>query len=368
MTRTFALLLAAALGSRGMAQSKAATVDVGAVGLRYADTVSSGGITVSPAFRFVTGRTSFDAIATLSKFNTGLSGQGAVALSSFTPARSGFTAEGTGSAGGSGHEDGSKTGEMSTTGRLHYMKSSAGAWVGTGLGGIWDGLAWRRVREVEAGAWLTSGNTQVVLSTTPTVVDDTIRYADTQGALAWQTPRAAVVLTLGTRAGSRLPSVPGDSRLWGGVSVIAPVSVRASVLAGAGTYPLDFTQGFPAGRYVTAGLRFGVGAATRVRPLVVPSAGITRFDVRRVSEASIAIEVTAQSARTVEIMGDLTMWEPEAMRPLGNGRFVIVLPVTSETSQINIRVNGGGWTVPPGLTVVKDELGALVGILVIPDR
>ena len=76
----------------------------------------------------------------------------------------------------------------------------------------------------------------------------------------------------------------------------------------------------------------------------------------------------APKAHSVEITGDITGWDPQPFRAEGNGRFSIVLPVTAGTSQINVRVDGGQWTVPPGLTVVKDEFGTPVGILVVPDR
>jgi hypothetical protein len=96
--------------------------------------------------------------------------------------------------------------------------------------------------------------------------------------------------------------------------------------------------------------------------------GISRFDVRRVSETEVHIDVTAPSAHSLEIMGDITHWDPQSFRADGNGRFSIVLPAAPGTSQVNVRIDGGAWIVPPGLTVVKDELGTEVGILVVPGR
>jgi hypothetical protein len=32
---------------------------------------------------------------------------------------------------------------------------------------------------------------------------------------------------------------------------------------------------------------------------------------------------------------------------------------------MNVRVDGGAWGVPPGLTAVKDEFGGLVALLVV---
>jgi hypothetical protein len=89
--------------------------------------------------------------------------------------------------------------------------------------------------------------------------------------------------------------------------------------------------------------------------------------VHVVSDSVIVIDVRA-TARTVEIMGDLTSWDAVSMRALGGGRFSLTLPARAGTSQMNIRVDGGAWTAPPGLIAVKDEFGAEVGILVVPGR
>jgi hypothetical protein len=235
---------------------------------------------------------------------------------------------------------------------------------------MWDGIGWSRIRELEAGAWAMRHNTQLVLSASPTVVDDTIRYTDAQAAVTWQASRAQVGVTAGARSGSRLPSIPGEANAWGGVSIVVPVSRPASLVVAAGSYPLDFTQGFPAGRYVSAGVRLSMGAQPSELPVVASAvaSGITRFVVRRVSETEIMIDIRAPRAQSVEITGDLTLWDPEPFKSEGNGRFSITLPMTSGTSEVNVRLDGGAWLVPPGLTVVKDELGAEVGILVAPER
>ena len=350
------------------AQRATSTLDLGAIGLRYGDTISSGGISVSPALAYVFGRSSLDIHGTVSKFGTGLSGQGTLAAATLTPSWRSFSAELAGSAGGSEHEDGAKTGQVRAAARLHYMKEGAGAWLGAGAGGMWDGLAWRDVRDLEVALWASTGKTQMMVSTTPTVVDDTIEYVDTQGVIAWKVGRSDVGFNLGVRGGSRLPSTPGQSRTWGGVSLVSPMTSRASLVIAAGTYPLDFTQGFPAGQYVSAAVRFGLGKSKATASSPAVAAGITRVEVRRLSEKSIVVEVRAPSARSVELMGDITSWEAVQFQRVEAGRFSLVLPVSSSTSQVNIRLDGGRWLVPPGLTVVKDELGEEVGILVIPDR
>jgi hypothetical protein len=42
------------------------------------------------------------------------------------------------------------------------------------------------------------------------------------------------------------------------------------------------------------------------------------------------------------------------------------VPVTSGVHQVNVRIDGGEWIVPAGLTAVRDEFGGSVGILLVP--
>ena len=370
MIRAFVRAAAAlSFGSAAIAQGKAtSSVDINATGLRYADSVSSGGVSISPALSLSRGRSSFEAGGTLSKFGSGTSGQGTLGLSTFLPSWQRLSLQLAAVAGGSSHQDGYHTGQASGSARVHYVRDVGGIWSGGGGGAMWDGAKWRSVRELEAGGWITVGRTQLVVSATPTVVEDTIRYTDAQAAVTWKTSRADLGLTAGVRGGSGLSTFPGQSKAWGSATMVAPMSPQAALILAVGSYPLDFTQGFPSGRYVTAGVRLSTERRSTIEPNLARRSAVARFDVRRISDSEIRIEVRTPGARSVEITGDLTHWEPVALRADRNGPFAIVLRVTPGTSQVNIRVDNGPWTVPPGLTAIKDELGAEVGILVVPGR
>jgi hypothetical protein len=43
----------------------------------------------------------------------------------------------------------------------------------------------------------------------------------------------------------------------------------------------------------------------------------------------------------------------------------VKLPINSGKYEMNIRINGGPWTVPPGLLSMLDEFGGSVGLLVV---
>ena len=79
----------------------------------------------------------------------------------------------------------------------------------------------------------------------------------------------------------------------------------------------------------------------------------------------VQLEVQAPAARSVEVSGDFTSWRPVSLSRAAGGRWVVSLPMVSGTHQINIRVNGDRWLVPPGLPPITDEFGGSVGLLVV---
>jgi hypothetical protein len=49
----------------------------------------------------------------------------------------------------------------------------------------------------------------------------------------------------------------------------------------------------------------------------------------------------------------------------GDGLWALTLPVTPGKYQMNMRLDGGQWLVPPGLLPMLDEFGGSVGLLII---
>jgi len=89
------------------------------------------------------------------------------------------------------------------------------------------------------------------------------------------------------------------------------------------------------------------------------------FKALPVSDGTVALEVAAYGAKTVEVSGDFTSWKPVKLAPSTGGAWKISLPIPHGTHQINVRVNGGQWLVPPGLPRLTDEFGGAVGLLVV---
>ena len=354
-------------------QTIESSVDIGAMALRYADTVSTGAFVLSPRALFSWPSGFAEAAATLSQFTAGgWSAQGLLLGSRFIPTGPVFFAELAGLAGGSTHNDGTRTGEIVANGRLHYPRGRGEFFAGAGVGRTYDGETWRRLLLGELGASVGSSERNALVSLGPAMVNDSIKYADLQGSLNWKTKQADFGAVLGVRFGDQLTNLNDDARSWASISALRQLNRRVAVTLSGGTYPIDPTQGFPGGRFVSAALRIDLGGAspmpaapeTNQSP---PAGAISSFTARRDTGNVMVLTVTAAGANLVEINGDFTNWSPLAMTPdsLKSGSWVVKIPLRPGTYQMNVRLDGGSWIVPPGILSMRDEFGGTVGLLVI---
>jgi AMP-activated protein kinase-like protein len=381
MTRPVLAAAAASLvaASSLAAQRVVSSVDVSGTGVWYADSIRSAGSSLSPALRVDWSHATLGASGNIAQLGSGgLSFQGVMEPSVFTPSAGPFSIEFASSIGGSSHQDGTRTGEGIGTVRAHVMGSGAGAWLGGGLGRTWDGATWRAVQETEAGAWLRHGDMTGLASVSPTVVEDTIHYTDVQVAMRYPMSAFEFGVTAGARSGSVGAAVGGTSRAWGSVSVVGWVAPRIAIVGSGGSYPVDLTQGYPGGRFVSVALRIAsrndrssdraTPAASSAAARVVdpaPASGVASFDVQTMRENQRRLRIGAPSARSVELNGDFTHWQPMRLTRGSDGWWSITLPIAPGTYQLNIRVDGGPWIAPPGLMTSTDEFGGTVGILTI---
>lgn len=371
--------LSTMLGTSLNAQRIVSSVDVSGTSVWYADSVRSAGSAVTPAVQIDWARATIDGFMTISQLGSGsFSMQGGISPSVFTPNLGPFTAELAGSLGGSEHQDGTHTGQTLGLARVYYMNAGAGAWVGGGAGLTWDGSAWRNVRQGEAGAWMTRSGVTALATVSPVTVQDTIRYTDVQGALRYAVRSVELGFTAGARSGSVGVAVGGTSRAWGSISVLTWLTPHVALVGDAGTYPVDLTQGYPGGRFVTVSLRIGsrdsrtaaMRESAEENPITraaneTKAAGVSSFTVRTVRSTTRELRVYAPAAQSVEIDGDFTQWQPVALAPAGGGWWSTTRPIAPGTYQLNLRVNGGPWLAPPGLLTTTDEFGGIVGLLTI---
>jgi hypothetical protein len=69
----------------------------------------------------------------------------------------------------------------------------------------------------------------------------------------------------------------------------------------------------------------------------------------------------------VELSGDFTGWKPVSLRRVRGDDWAVALPLDVGTHRVNMRVDGGVWVAPPGMTTTSDDFAGEVGLLVVED-
>jgi hypothetical protein len=249
--------------------------------------------------------------------------------------------------------------------------------LGAGGGRTWDGIAWRTVLLGEGGLSLGNAASTALFTITPTSVNDSIRYADAQASLLQRGNRVDVGALIGARFGDQVTIRGESARAWASVSAALWFTSRIAAVASGGTYPIDPTEGFPGGRFMSLTLRIATARrsapvpatpVTTELPRVADTPGaVTGFSVERDRPGFVTLEVISPRAQLVEISGDFTEWVPLRLTPVGAspGLWSATVPLQPGSYQLNVRVDGGPWLVPPGLLSMLDEFGGSVGLLVI---
>ena len=354
-------------GNAASAQRTGASLDAGALNMRYADSINANAIALTPAVWIESSRASLSATGTVSQFiSGGWSAQASADGSVFTRRRSLFLGEIEGSAGGSTYNDGGQTGQLLATARAHVTNEYRGAWMGAGAGRAFDGATWRSVIQGEAAAWARFNNATAFALVTPASVADSIRYTDVQLSASLNLPVFELGATGGYRSG-------GGSRSWGNASVTAWVASRIAIVASAGTYPVDFTQGFPGGRFASLGVRVGMRryppATSSIKELEdlrsSTSTSSLRFESSALASGEREIRLYAPNAASIELMADFTDWKTVKLENAGGGWWSSRFQISTGIHELNVRIDGGRWITPPGLPSKTDEFGGSVGVLII---
>lgn len=346
-----------------------ATIDAGGANVRYADSVSLVAKTLAPSISFDGEAVRASAMGVLSSLgDASRSMQGAASLSVLSPAFGPARVELGADAGGTTHQDGTRTGRYLGRARLHAGMASRGAWLGGAGGHTWDGSLWHTVLEGDLGAWMRRGRLSLLGIVTPSAVGDSIRYTDSQAIIRWSAVRTELQAGAGFRSGDAL--VQGPSSTWGSVTATVWLFPQVGVVASGGSYPMDFTQGFPGGRYVSAALRIATQPRSALRqgraataPARVAPTGENGTTISATGDGKRLLRLHAPGAKRVEVMGDLTNWKSATLAPASGGWWTLVLPLAAGTYQINVRMDGGAWVVPAGLQASVDEFGAPVGVV-----
>lgn len=349
-------------------------LEAGGARVRYDDTLSVTAGTLSAGANALTPSTSLSglvAASTTRRSSWTLFGSAQGSL--LTPALGALRGELHGSGSITTYGAGSAgTGHLLGGARLHLIRGSAGAWIGAAAGRVRDPIGWRSSSAGEIGGWLQLSRAVVQAVVLPVRIAGGIRYTDVEGTLRFDNSRVELTGVVGAR--SAIAGYDEGSSAWASVNATAWISRAIGITAGAGSYPSDPGQDLPAATYLSLGFRYSPRSVRRASTVLSPDVlGAVARDAppaMTVSDGAAGrgtISYRAPAARSVEIMGDFTDWTPVAMTPSRpSGTWAISLPVTSGVHQVNVRIDGGEWTVPAGLTAVRDEFGGSVGILLVP--
>jgi hypothetical protein len=365
------LALNLVLPARAAAQT-VGSVDAGATRIGYTDLPGITAYSISPALQLLRPNSSFLANGVYSYFNGGgWTLQGTAAGSIFVPRGSRVQAELGGTLSGSVDNDGNKSAELLAQPRLHWGGASRGMWIGGGLGRGYDGTTWQTVGLAEAAGWARLKELTAVVSTSPNWVGSDLRYLDTQ-ATARLVHRQ---LELGAYGGFRhwfSPDAPTTK--WGGASVAYWLKNRLAIVVAGGSYPADLAQGFPDAKYLSLTVRVATrrpptptGVEAQEYRLLQPLARpvVPDFRVTTTKAPNRLVRLRAPGATSVEIMGDFTDWQPVPLEKKGRNEWRAVIPIPNGTHRMNLRVNQGDWGVPPGIPVLDDDFGGVVGVLIV---
>ena len=375
-------------------------VDVSAATVHYDGFLSANALSISPSLVFDGTHGSLAARATVLSFETGhTSVQGALAGATFLRLTDRVHLELSGEGGSSSYRSFAPfvhgVGQL----RLHLLTGEAtGVWAAGAGGGVHYESVQRGLWIGSMGAWTRVWPALISASVSRAAVGDTA-YSDVQANVLWE--RDALQLT--GDAGVRAWSVGGGRGVYGEVSATWWWNRSLALVMSGGRYPADPLRGTIAGRYVALSMRLGRrtpsplgdrtpragGADVLIDPPVpagqtatstasasgaLGSGGIvstvTRFDVREAPERGTGMQllrVVAPRAQVVELMGDFTDWRPVSLTASDDGAWEVTLPIAPGIHRVNVRVDGGAWSAPPGLTVATDDFGGAVGLLPIGD-
>jgi hypothetical protein len=364
------------LVARALATQVTGTVDLGVSTVRYDDFLPSGAASVSPAFVLERPRGTLSARGTYLVFESGNTNlQGSVAGSAFLSSAGRWRGEVWGSGGGSRYAEFVSFWHALGGVRVHLLRGGASAWLDASAGRTSYGHRPRPVAALAAGLWTRRLGPMLTLSASHSRVGDTA-YTDI-GTLA-RGSRASFEFEGALAA--RLWSRGGGRGVFGEASAVFALSQRAGIVIAGGRYPTDPIRGSIAGRYLTAGLRLRTLLPRRTPPPpVVPmpvyaTAGSSGFsphtatwlEIGPTTDGPLLLVVHASHARSVEVTGDFTDWQPVALERAGPTRWQTTLAISSGLHRINVRLDGGPWIVPGGTTRAADDYDGEIGIIVVP--
>lgn len=345
------------------------SVDLGGSNINYTDGGTSTAASVSPFFTAYNPQGSLTGAANYSAFNTGgWSMQGALTASALSSASAPVRLEGIGMFTGTTSNTGTSSNSVSARGRLHFLSQTRGIWIGAGAGRSNDGEFSHDLLLGEFAGWAQAGPALFQIAVTPTRLRNEVDYTDAEATLSHFGGRTDLYASAGARM------LKGGNTAWVSAGITYRIMSWLGIVASAGNYAPDYTQGIPGGRYISAAIRLSPHATSNsyisAAELDETPRAVERFSTFMVGPVTAAdnlrdIKLRVTGASNVEVMGDFTDWQPLQMRNAGGDVWVASAKLPPGIFHMNVRADGGAWAVPAGMTSISDEFGGTVGLLVI---
>jgi len=367
-------IVAVMLGARApLGAQVTATADVAFGAIEYEGFLGSAALTLTPALRYDARNFSVAAQGNWVVFESGRTlVQGAAAAAWLTPPVGPLRGEVSGFGGVATYAEAPASGYGLLRGRIHVVRGTAGAWAGGGLGGSYAGTTDVGTSEIAAGGWLVGRGLTVTAALTRGAAADSA-FLDYAMSARWQRG----VLELEGLAGARLASDFDDAGLFGEAQARLALTRLIAAQVSAGYYRVDPLRGAVAGRWISGGFRVSLWPR---RSAVTPPDERLRATVRlpslipadapelRLASAALGVRVItihAPRAASVELAADFTDWQPVQLQPAGRDTWRLDLTLAPGVYRLNVRIDGGPWSVPRGATPQADEFGSVVGLVVV---
>ncbi|HEV2672167.1 MAG TPA: glycogen-binding domain-containing protein [Gemmatimonadales bacterium] len=349
---------------------------MGASLVRYDGFLLSSAATITPTFAWYGSRAALNARGTYLRFESGnRSIQGSVVGTAFARPAKDWRIEASGTAGASSYADFASFWHLLGEFRIRRDTDRGGVWLAATGGrtafGSPEGarpVFAASVTALQRRSWFA-----LLVTAGRAFVGDT-QYSDIGMTARGQYGKFVLETVLAARVWSQ----GAGHGVYGEASGSLPFADRWAFVISGGRYPSDPINGSIAGRYLSAGLRFRIPSPARPVPsLPLRHSGAnggggddpppsTTLTVVSESSGNIRLVLRAPPATLVEIAGDFSDWQPVSMTQTAGGSWEVVLPMAKGVHQINVRLDGGPWTVPGGTTRLVGDYGDEVGTFIVP--
>lgn len=368
-------------------------------------------IALTPAIRYSNRRVSLNARGAAWLTDRWQFGDANATLAANLPLTHGFRAELLATADRAFHSNVVGNEQIDAGGRLHWLNSRGGVWLGSGVARPLRVTAVSNVNVSSGGAWGKIGSTTVRGSVTSffftkVSIDSGGEPEATQTAPCVSTRLAAPEVPVGgsriamseasasdCRYQSRLTDVESsvkfdyrfvevtvrggrrfgdgydvtpESRQWASAQAAVWISNQIAAVGGGGREPAQPTRGLPARTFATLGVMLAYWPIPRgVVPVETPASLVQAFELRPAGPALQRITARIGGVETVEVMGDFSDWTPLPLMRRGRDHWELLVPMKNGMHQINMRIDGGQWIAPPGMPTMKDDFNGDVGVVVV---